>query len=95
MGILLGTVERIIIALSAEPRVFPGKSADHTGIHPLPVHGLEKLFQACYAGLRLLVYDPKPFISLAEEMAVLPNLLWEKMGVRVNNHEFFLFLPPA
>jgi hypothetical protein len=83
-------MEKEIIPLPAERRVFPGEPADDTSLHPIPVHGPKKVLQARQARPFIFIDDPEPFIPATEKRALFPDIFREEMGMSIDDHGLFL-----
>jgi hypothetical protein len=79
-------MEKEVIPLPAENRVLPGKATDDTLLHPIPIHGPKKVFQARQASLFIFIDDPEPFIPATEKRTVFLNFFREKMRMDIDDH---------
>jgi hypothetical protein len=78
--------KEVIVAFPAESRVAPGKPADHTPVHPFPVHDFKKVFQPGKAGFFISIKEGEGFVPGAIGSASLSNLFRKQVGVSVDDH---------
>jgi hypothetical protein len=78
--------KKVIVAFPAESRVAPGKAADHTPVHSLPVHDLQKVLKPGETGFFIFVKKRESFVPGAISPSFLSHLFRKQMSVSVNDH---------
>jgi hypothetical protein len=78
--------KEIIIAFPAESRIAPGEAADHTPVHPFPVHDLQKVFQAGQAGFFIFIKKRESFVPGAIGASFPSHLFRKQVSVGVDDH---------
>jgi hypothetical protein len=78
--------KEVIVAFPAESRVAPGKAADHTAVHSLPIHDLKKFLQPGETGFFISVKKRESFVLGAISPSFLSHLFRKQVSVSVNDH---------
>src|SRR5438067_312385 len=94
LWIAMHCIDYIAICFLDQPQISPTEREGHRGMHTRNIHLLNEVFHTGYMHARITIEFIKPGITLTVSLAMIADIRWEKMCMKIDEHGYYSLSMP-